>query len=100
MLEQLDVAARRAAPAVDRWAVRGVVERSEELNVRQGAVQSPVRRLDSGAMVTVLDRGGVGYAATGDTSLDAWWAKAVERAAAAEKNAAATLESMPRPAPR
>ncbi|MBL8301522.1 MAG: TldD/PmbA family protein [Ideonella sp.] len=68
MLEQLDVAARRAAPAVDRWTVRGVVERSEELTVRQGAAQAPVRRLDSGAMVTVLDGGGVGHAATGDTT--------------------------------
>lgn len=68
MLDQLDTLARRAAPAVDRWTVRGVVEDSEELNVRQGAVQAPVRRRDAGVMVSVLDRGGVGYAATGDSS--------------------------------
>ena len=39
-------------------------------------------------------------AATGDTSLDAWWGKAAERAAAAEKDAASTLEAMAKPAAR
>ena len=68
MLDQLAFNAQRAAPAVDRWSVRGVVERSEELNVRQGVVQAPSRRLDCGAMVCVNHRGGHGFAATGDAS--------------------------------
>jgi predicted Zn-dependent protease len=68
MLDALERNARAAAPAVSHWSVRGVVERSEELVVRQGVAQAPVRRLDAGAMVSVVDRGGLGYAATGDTS--------------------------------
>jgi len=68
MLEKLEAAARRAEPAVQRWAVRGVVENSEELTVRQGVAQAPSRCRDAGVMVTVLDRGGLGYAATSDAS--------------------------------
>lgn len=68
MLEQLEAAARRAAPAVQHWAVRGSVETSEELTVRQGVAQAPSRCRDAGAMVTVVDGGGIGYAATGDAS--------------------------------
>ncbi len=68
MLDTLEAAARRTAPAVQQWAVRAVVETSEELEVRQGVTRAPRRRRDAGAMVTVIDRGGLGYAATGDTS--------------------------------
>jgi predicted Zn-dependent protease len=59
---------RRAAPAVDQWAVRSVSERSEMLTVRHGTAQAPERRVDEGVMVTVVDRGGLGYAATSDVS--------------------------------
>ena len=68
MLDTLEDHARRAAPAVDQWAVRGVVERSEVLTVRHQVAQAPSRRIDAGAMVTVVDGGGLGYAATSDTS--------------------------------
>jgi len=68
MLDHLEAAARRAAPAVQHWAVRGVVETSEELTVRHGVAQAPSRCRDAGVMVTVVDRGGMGYAATSDTS--------------------------------
>ncbi|HEX6705923.1 MAG TPA: TldD/PmbA family protein [Albitalea sp.] len=68
MLDSLEAAARRSAPAVQHWAVRGVVEHSESLTVRQGVAQAPQRTRDAGAMVTVIDRGGLGYAATSDTS--------------------------------
>jgi len=68
MLEQLEADARRAAPAVQHWAVRGVVETSERLTVRQGVAEAPSRSRDAGVMVTVVDRGGLGYAATGDAS--------------------------------
>ncbi|WP_418321016.1 TldD/PmbA family protein [Piscinibacter sakaiensis] len=68
MLDQLDVFARRAAPAVTAWSVRGVVERSEDLNVRQGVAQAPSRRHDRGVMVSVSDRGAQGFAATADVS--------------------------------
>ncbi len=68
MLDPLEHTARRAAPAVDQWAVRGVVERSELLTVRQQVAQAPSRRVDVGVMVTVVDGGGLGYAATSDAS--------------------------------
>ncbi len=68
MLEQLEATARRVAPAVQHWAVRGVVETSEELTVRQGVAQAPSRVRDAGVMVSVVDRGGLGYAATSDAS--------------------------------
>ena len=68
MFDHLEAAARRVAPAVQQWALRGVVERSEQLTVRQGVAQAPERSRDAGVMVTVIDRGGLGYAATSDTS--------------------------------
>jgi predicted Zn-dependent protease len=68
MLDQLEHTARRAAPAVDQWAVRGVVERSELLTVQHRVAQAPSRHVDAGAMVTVVDGCGLGYAATPDTS--------------------------------
>jgi predicted Zn-dependent protease len=68
MLDRLETRAQRVAPAVDHWAVRGVVERSEQLVVRQNIAQAPSRSLDAGAMVTVCDRGGMGYAGTSDLS--------------------------------
>lgn len=68
MLDTLESAARRAAPAgIQHWAVRGVSERSEQLSVRQNVAEAPSRSRDEGAMVTVID-GGLGYAATSDTS--------------------------------
>ena len=68
MLDTLEDNARRAAPAVDQWAVRGVVEHADVLTVRHQVAQAPSRRVDAGAMVTVVDGGGLGYAATSDTS--------------------------------
>jgi predicted Zn-dependent protease len=47
--------------------VRAVHEESEQLCVRQDVVEAPQRAQDSGVMVTVVD-GGLGYAATSDTS--------------------------------
>jgi len=68
MLDDLEATARRAAPAVQQWSVRGVVERSEEISVRQGVVQAPRLARDAGVMVSVVDRGALGYAATPDAS--------------------------------
>ena len=70
MLDDLQSHARQAAPAgLDHWAVRGVSERSQRLMVRQNIVQSPALVRDEGAMVTVIAQGGLGYAATSDTSV-------------------------------
>lgn len=70
MLDRLSNHAHQAAPAgVDHWAVRGVSERSQRLLVRQDIAQSPALLRDDGAMVTVIAGGGLGYAATSDTSV-------------------------------
>ncbi|HSV71347.1 MAG TPA: TldD/PmbA family protein [Methylibium sp.] len=71
MLDTLEQHARRAAASlpssVAHWAVRGVHESSEQLAVRDGVAEAPKRLRDAGAMLTVVD-GGLGYAATSDTS--------------------------------
>jgi predicted Zn-dependent protease len=57
-----------AAPAVDFCALRFVEETSEYLAVRQDVPEPPQLSASRGAMVTVIDRGGLGYAATSDLS--------------------------------
>ena len=61
-------AARLAAPSADFWSVRGVVESSEQLTVRQNLAESPVRARDEGVMVSVVQAGAMGFAATSDVS--------------------------------
>jgi predicted Zn-dependent protease len=82
MLDTLEQHAHHAAgglPSSTRhWAVRGVVEQSEQLSVRDDIAEAPRRAQDHGAMVTVVD-GGMGYAATSDLSA-AGLAAAFERA--------------------
>jgi predicted Zn-dependent protease len=82
MLETLEHAARiashRLPTTVAHWAVRGVVEQSEQLSVRDDIAEAPRRAQDHGAMVTVVD-GGMGYAATSDLS-EAGLAAAFDRA--------------------
>jgi predicted Zn-dependent protease len=56
-------------PAVDFCSLRVVTESSEALNVRQNVIEPPSFRHDHGAMITVIHQGGLGYAATSDTSL-------------------------------
>ena len=60
--------ARRCAPATDHWSVRLVSQASEELQVRRDVPQAPQRARDAGVMVSVIDRGALGYAATSDLS--------------------------------
>src|SRR5262245_52766138 len=59
---------RSVAPPADFCSLRIVDERNENLAVRRGVVQPPHVTYDSGAMVTVWQDGGVGYAATSDLS--------------------------------
>jgi predicted Zn-dependent protease len=60
--------ALRCAPAADHWSVRLVSQASEELQVRRDVPQAPQRGRDTGAMVSVIDQGALGYAATSDLS--------------------------------
>ncbi|MGQ5523226.1 TldD/PmbA family protein [Chitinimonas sp. PSY-7] len=68
MLEQIEARFRALNPGVDFCSLRYVEETSESLSVRQGVAEPIHRGLDRGAMITVLHRGGYGYAATSDLS--------------------------------
>lgn len=57
---------RAIAPAVDFCSLRFVQTRSESLSVRQNIVQPVSTSEDAGAMITVIDDGGMGYAGTSD----------------------------------
>jgi predicted Zn-dependent protease len=56
------------APAVDFCSLRLVDETSERMMVRQDVLQPLSTSRDRGAMLTVVHRGGYGYAATSDLS--------------------------------
>src|SRR6185312_4009838 len=79
MLDTLQRDFRSLAPAVDFCALRFVEESSEYLAVRQDVAEPPKLGVNSGAMVTIIDKGGLGYAATSDLSR-AGLLDAVERA--------------------
>jgi predicted Zn-dependent protease len=68
MLDTLQRDFRSLAPAVDFCALRFVEVTSDYLAVRQDVAEPPKLSVNSGAMVTVIDRGGLGYAATSDLS--------------------------------
>jgi predicted Zn-dependent protease len=55
-------------PNVDFCSLRYVEEQSEILSVRQNIIQAPSNSHDSGVMLTIMDKGGLGYAATSDLS--------------------------------
>src|SRR5512143_1622250 len=59
---------RRLAPAADYCALRAVDERSDWISVRQDTAEPVRASIDSGAMVTVIDGDGIGYAASSDLS--------------------------------
>ena len=66
MLEKIAKAFQASAPAVEYWSLRLVRETTNILTVRQNIVEPPTTCRDAGAMVTVLDGGGMGYGATCD----------------------------------
>lgn len=66
MLEVIAGEFARTAPAAEFWSLRLHDARSESVTVRQGIAQPPAAHRSLGAMVTVVDGGGIGYAATSD----------------------------------
>jgi len=64
MQESLKQQFLKIVPKVDFCSLRYLEERSEMLIVRQNIAKPPLLRQEAGAMVTVIDRGGLGYAAT------------------------------------
>lgn len=81
MLEATVTNAMSMNPDVDYWAVRLSNESIEGIAVRQGMLQPIVNQHKAGALVTVIDRGGLGYCATNDFSISGMRA-AIERARA------------------
>ena len=69
MLEELSKRFRQVAPAVEFCSLRYVREEDQMVQVRQDIPQPVYRSVDEGAMVTVIDGGGLGYAATTDLTL-------------------------------
>lgn len=69
MYERVEERFRAIAPAVDFCSLRLVQTRSEFLSVRQNILRPVSTSDDVGAMITVIDRGGMGYAGTSDLTL-------------------------------
>jgi predicted Zn-dependent protease len=70
---------RRILPQADFVSLRYVDERAQTVLMRQGVLQPITLARDTGAMITVMDRGGLGYAATSDLTEDGL-RRAAERA--------------------
>ncbi len=68
MLDSMRPLFQRLAPAVDFCSLRILDESSEQIAVRQNVLQPLSTSIDRGAMVTIMHRGGYGYAATSDLS--------------------------------
>jgi predicted Zn-dependent protease len=79
--DQLRLLFRDIVPKVDFCSLRVVDETTNSLTVRQDVLQPVSMSLDHGAMITVVHRGGYGYAATSDLSA-AGLKAAMERACA------------------
>ena len=79
---------QRIAPQAGFCSLRLVEEISQHVSVRQNIVQPVTNSEDLGAMITVVDAGGLGYAATSDLS-QAGLARAAERARAWASRSAA-----------
>lgn len=81
----------RIAPPVQWCALRLVEDRRESLTVRKGVCLPPWVSEDRGAMVTVFDQGGIGYAATSDLSFSGLYQAAREAHRWAERSADHTV---------
>ncbi|WP_137937565.1 TldD/PmbA family protein [Chitinivorax sp. B] len=81
MIEEVRQRFRQLNPGVEFCSLRWVEERSETYSVRQDVEQPASMTLDGGVMITVIHRGGYGYAATSDVSATGL-SKALERAKA------------------
>ncbi len=68
MLTDIAKEFRDSAPQAAFWSLRLVHETRQELSVRQDVLRPIVNRTSRGALITVADGGGIGYAATSDLS--------------------------------
>ncbi len=99
-LNQAAQAFSRRAPALAFWSLRLVDEWEEGLCVRQGVLMPVHSRRARGALLSVVQGQGMGYAATSDLSAHGLLAAAGEALAWAEASAAMGLvpvDLLPRP---
>ncbi len=100
MLKTVEQHFRELTPAVDFCSLRLVSRQDEVIEVRQDVLQPVDTEDDVGAMITVVDGGGLGYAATCDLSA-AGLGEALDRATRwAQKTASAAIVDhgkVPRP---
>ncbi|MBN1347401.1 MAG: TldD/PmbA family protein [Phycisphaerae bacterium] len=99
MIEQIETRFREVIPKADYCSLRYVRERSEAIPVRQNVVEPVSRGQDAGAMITVIDGDGLGYAATSDLTtggLRRAAAKALEWARATAGRCVADFSKVPR----
>jgi predicted Zn-dependent protease len=68
MLDVMEARFREAMPRAEFCSLRYVRQRDEVVTVRQDVPEPLLRSEDAGAMITVIDGGGMGYAATCDLS--------------------------------
>ena len=68
MLHQTAKNFKPIAPAVDFWSLRLSDTRRERISVRQGIVEPLKSRRSTGALITLVEGQGMGYAATSDLS--------------------------------
>ena len=100
MLETVERRFRAVAPKADFCSLRVVCERDEQVSVRQDVLEPVGASEDLGAMITVLDGGGLGYAATSDLSQEGLARAAREAQAWARRTAGRTVADftkVPRP---
>lgn len=68
MLESFAERFKEIVPDVESWSIRLLQEKEEQISVRKNIPQPFVKSRESGAMITIWDQGGVGYAAASDFS--------------------------------
>lgn len=68
MLEHLKTRFQKLMPSVDFCAMRALNSRSQRLSMRQNVLQPLMNTEQHGVLITIIDKGGYGYAATSDLS--------------------------------
>ena len=99
MIEALADRFRKIAPDVDFWSVRFVRGQEESLSARQGIIHPPLKYENEGAMVTIHDRGGMGYGASSDLTEEGLRRSLDEALLWARRSAGRMVRDIPAPQP-
>ncbi len=83
----------QVVPRVEDWSIRVVDDWRERISVRQDLLQPITERRSTGAMITIADSTGTGYAATSDLSVSGLRSAVTQARAWAARSAALGLGS-------